>query len=367
MSFQDVIASSGVALARMCKQLGWNDLALSLAVRTSRYAPESFDAAYYQARFLFEKGHHREALEEFHSVMQRWPDLIGGYDGYTRALQELGRHQDALGVIDQVLDRWSSNADMYVDQGVSLSALGRTSEAVAAYVTALRIDPDHPSAHFNLGLIRAEQQDWAEALEYLQRAYELSPSAGAALVLGEALLEEDRPKDAVALLHSALRRYPRDTNLRIRLGQALWDAGEHPKSVAVLRDVVRHDLNNTAALSMLSAGLVQTDFPSEALEIAERLVSIESSAPAYATRGFVHLHMRNGAAALQDFETAESLDASVIDYVAQRGCALSLLGRHREALAAFQQVLDVNPRRFAIDSTLQGYYDASKEAAHTRR
>lgn len=62
---------------------------------------------------------------------------------------------------------------VYSLYGSYLLSVGRHTEALAKYATAVQLDPDNPTATYNLGLLYYKNKDMAQANKYAQRAYAL--------------------------------------------------------------------------------------------------------------------------------------------------------------------------------------------------
>ena len=135
----------------------------------------------------------------------------------------------------------------HVDAGLSAKARGDLDTAVREFRRVVELAPNLAAAHVNLGAVYFEKKSYAEAIVSLRKAVELDanlPGAhgmlGAALLsqgysaasiphlekaqaddlLGVALLESDRPREALDRLESALLKRPGDLDLLYYLSQA---------------------------------------------------------------------------------------------------------------------------------------------------
>lgn len=77
--------------------------------------------------------------------------------------------------------------------GSVLTRLGRHKEAIPHLHTAIRLNPDYVSAHYNLGYAYLQTRAWAKAAEHFRRAIELEPSQANAKK-GLAIAERERKK-----------------------------------------------------------------------------------------------------------------------------------------------------------------------------
>ncbi len=85
----------------------------------------------------------------------------------------------AVEVCDDLILRFPSNVDFHSVRGVALRDLGRIEEAVASLREALRLNPNLPSAHFQLSTIikyQASSPDFQKLLAASERADFLVPS-----------------------------------------------------------------------------------------------------------------------------------------------------------------------------------------------
>jgi tetratricopeptide (TPR) repeat protein len=70
--------------------------------------------------------------------------------------------------------------------GAVLSQMpGRQSEAISHFEAALRIRPDYPDAHFNLGMALANAGRYTEAIQHLEAAQRLKPDPEVQRVLDQ--------------------------------------------------------------------------------------------------------------------------------------------------------------------------------------
>jgi protein O-mannosyl-transferase len=92
---------------------------------------------------------------------------------YGVALMQRGAHADALAQFEQAA-RFSPNYDfLEVNLGIVKGALGRTAEAEAHFARAIAITPLTNVGHYYYGRWLTEQQRYAEAVWYLERAVSL--------------------------------------------------------------------------------------------------------------------------------------------------------------------------------------------------
>jgi len=111
--------------------------------------------------------------------------------------------------------------------GVALQMRGEWAAAKEQYAAALQIKSRYADAHMNLGNCLVRLGDPTNALEHLQRALELTPTANAHYNLGTALMELGRHEEARESLRRAVALDPAMPAAQLNLGiteTALGDA-----------------------------------------------------------------------------------------------------------------------------------------------
>ena len=144
--------------------------------------------------------------------------------------------------------------------GNALRDLGRPAEAEASYREALRLRPDYPEAHNNLGARCGTSADLAEAEASCREALRLRPDFPEAHSnLGNALRDLGRPTEAEASYREALRLRPDSADAHNNLGAALQCLRPPAEAEASYREALRlrpdyPDAHNNLAHALLLAG-----------------------------------------------------------------------------------------------------------------
>ena len=151
-----------------------------------------------------------------------------------------GEHAAALAHLREAAGAHPDFAGLWVNLGVLYSRHGRYEHAEAAYLRALDIDEEEPSALANLTLVYEALGETHLAAEYRERAQEYRERnpyyhfAGAALAH-----QQQRYDDALAMLRKAIRLQPDEHEfyeLRGQVQAALGDARDASKSFERARE-----------------------------------------------------------------------------------------------------------------------------------
>jgi hypothetical protein len=110
-------------------------------------------------------------------------------------------------LLDPGDDRIVPSAERYFQSGERHRELGNIGGAEHCYISALRLDPNHPGALSSLSCIAGDRRQFAAALAMAQRAANIVPDHPAYLAnLGVALFQNQRPHEAAQMLMTAITR-----------------------------------------------------------------------------------------------------------------------------------------------------------------
>ncbi len=243
---------------------------------------------------------------------------------YREILQAQPRNFDALHLLG-IIEAQKSNFTAAVD------LLGR----------AIRRNPASAAAHSNLGNALLDLNRPGDALASYDRALALKsdyPEAHANR--GNALLALQRPAEALAGYERALALNPRYFNALFNRGNALGVLQRHEEALASYDQALSLNPGNTEALNNRGATLLDLRRYEEALASCDRALALQPAfAAALNSRGNALLKLSQPAQALASYERALALDADYLEAHANRGDALRELKRPGEALASYDLAL----------------------------
>src|SRR5690606_28624129 len=152
-------------------------------------------------------------------------------------------------------------------------------EALSCYLTAIRLDPDAPTAHYNLASFLATY-GLEMAVEEYREAIDLDPEyPDAHLNLGIALADLGRVKEAEMAFERAIELAPDDPLPRQELAILLMEEGRVRQAVPHLREVVKLDPENFDAHLDLGICYTQLGFFDEAEKSFSRCAEIAADDP----------------------------------------------------------------------------------------
>ncbi|HOJ62466.1 MAG TPA: tetratricopeptide repeat protein, partial [bacterium] len=111
------------------------------------------------------------------------------------------------------------------DQGLAAMAKGFTPQAIDIFKEAIFEDPNNPTSYFNLGIAYSQLERWDEAVQYTQKALELSPQSHLIHIQLARVFQMAGQKDkARTLLKAIIQDNPQAAEAHYQLGiMALQD------------------------------------------------------------------------------------------------------------------------------------------------
>ena len=161
-----------------------------------------------------------------------------------------------------------------------------------------------------------------------------------------AIGRQGRADEALQHAERLFERSPDDLHVRNVLCSSLIAADQAQRALIVARDTVR--LHSSHAMAYVSLGWahLRAGEPDQALAAFERAVLMGDA-------GLRQARRETPQSALVDVPDPPEVNAG-------RGAALSALGRHREAIEAFEQVLAREPHFFERDPLAAEAYSTSQ-------
>lgn len=169
-----------------------------------------------------ETGQLAEAVNNFGAALAERPedpDLLY-YLGHSSGLL-------SKNAIDTLLEKYRDSARAHQALAENYFVLRQMPQAETEYKEALRIRPELPGLHLELGQVYANSAQWTKAEEEFRAETKLQPgNAQAAYRLGAALLQQGKAHEALAELQRSLELKPDMPETLYSLGKAASLDGE---------------------------------------------------------------------------------------------------------------------------------------------
>jgi tetratricopeptide (TPR) repeat protein len=266
----------------------------AMLIRRQQY-PEAIEAldraielrpdAPYPFRFkgiaLQAMGRHQEALACYEEAVRRNPgdaqthNLLGmEYRLFGNGMAAAMHYQQAIRLKPKLPDPHNNLGALYLDSG-------KLDEARQEFMTVVQLNPEHAGAYVNLGTIQWRLGDPEGALRYWQRGLQRAPArssaaASAHLQIGVLRALQGNWDEAIPHLEAALEANPRFADAHDKLGEHLAEQGKLDEALkrfetAALINPRSARFQNHRGSTLLHLG--KTDAAVEALTEASRLDS----------------------------------------------------------------------------------------------
>ncbi|HTH17333.1 MAG TPA: sulfotransferase [Magnetospirillum sp.] len=296
----------------MAHAFGNLDLALQ-HVRQACQAPRA-PAVYFSnlAEMCRQKGLLEEGEQAGRRAVALAPNMAGGWNNLGIILQEAGKLEDSAACLERVVALQPDYVEAHNNLGNTFKRMGRLDKAAAHYDRALTLAPNYAEAHSNLSNLLCDLGQFAQAAERARRAIDINPQfADAYINLASVGTAQHRHGEALRWLDSLLAFAP----------------------------------GHAGALSARAKCLKQLDRMEEALDAARRAVAAAPhSADVHNALGEMMQAANRFDEALACFDKAAQLPGTVVESAhLNRATLLAEIGRGKEALAVFDEILAARP------------------------
>jgi len=229
--------------------------------------------------------------------------------------------------------------------GLALHQQGKLADAERIYQEILQAEPTHFHALHFLGVIAAQTQRTAQAVDLISKAIELNPNVAIAHSnFGNALKELKRPAEALASYDKAIAIKSDFAEAYNNRGSALLDLKRPEEALASYDHTIALKPYDAIAYSNRGNALLDLGRPDEALASYDKAIALKPDyAEAYSNRGNALLELKYHAEALVSNHKALALNPGYAEAYCNRGEILRDLKRPQEALACYEKAIALRP------------------------
>jgi predicted O-linked N-acetylglucosamine transferase (SPINDLY family) len=259
--------------------------------------------------------------------------MQGGLDGQAKA------------ACLQLLQLEPQHPQAHYILGMLAARAGEYGEAARALSLSLRFGPDHPAAYNNLGVTLRRLQRHQEAAESFGKAVALKPDyVEAHFNLGNTLRDMGRGTDALASYQRALALHPQFTQAHDAVARVLLELGQVEPALAAAEASLRIRPDNAEAHLQRGNALARLKRQPEALASFERVLALQPDhADAHTNRAGLLLEANRAEEALAGYQRALALVPTHLDALEGHAMAATRARRFDEALASYRRLYDLAP------------------------
>jgi tetratricopeptide (TPR) repeat protein len=321
---------------------GRPDRTIEVVARLVAQDPERIDASLLLARAYAAAGRRGEAIAVLEAAVALEPEFARALVALGELYGQEGRWREAARQFEQAVrsnprnvalrKRWAS-ALLHADDAAGAAAV--LEEIVAGR-------PTDVEAIYLLGVARQAGGDRQGAVDAFRRAAALAPQeARVAASLASALISAGRLGEAAEVLAAAGEKFPDDLAVLFQQAALFERQRRYGEAERAFRRLIERDARHAPALNYLGYMLAERgERLEESVELIRRALEIDPANPAYLdSLGWAYFKLRRFDLAEPPLKRAS--EALPTNSVVQDhwGDLLFALGRHQEAIAAWQRAL----------------------------
>ena len=358
--------------------------------------PKHVRSHYLLGAVNFDKGKVEAAIENFKACLALDADFQQANEKLLLAYQKSGRREEALIQLQKMLNREAS-PEGYNTAGVMYHQSQQVEEAIAAFKSALQINPRYQPAKNNLHQLYREQgiaalaaETYPAAMSFLLEALQLNPTDSTLYNLtGEVYARGGDHQNAIAEYKKALRFNPGNidakqnlarsyNNLGVQLTQSQrWEEAvdAYRQARQLMPDLASVKTNLTDLYWKRANTLREKGNLDLAIEAYRELLEFDSGAiDAHSLLGDLYLQKRNYPQAIREFNMAFSADPdnvqarnNLIAVYHKYGQVLDNQKRYDQAIAQLEAGLALAPAHINLRLSLAYVYEHTKDFDSARR
>jgi tetratricopeptide (TPR) repeat protein len=166
-----------------------------------------------------------------------------------------------------------------VNAAMAYAQMGAPDQAEKSLLKAVKIAPGNAAAHFNLGLLKAEQHRVKEAERELKEAFRLDPTMAPAAYNLCILGAKDRPKEALSWCKKAMELNPQEPKYAYTLAFYQREQSDLRGAAATLKDFLRKRPGFANGSLLLAEIYVQQGDRPQAVAVLREALQAESLSP----------------------------------------------------------------------------------------
>ncbi|MCL4502694.1 MAG: tetratricopeptide repeat protein [Deltaproteobacteria bacterium] len=234
-------------------------------------------AQYPEARFKGEDFKMvKKASQEYLSSLTARPDQWSSHYNLGNYYLHRGEIKQALAAYDTALKIEPRAAMVLVNAAMAYAQIGEKDRAEKSLVKANKIAPENAAAHFNLGLLKAEQDRGKEAERELREAFRLDPKMAQAAYNLCILTVKDRPEEALSWCRKAAELNPQEPKYAYTLAFYQKEQGDLKGAVATLQDLITQRPGFADGYILLAEIYLQQGERSQAEIVMRQALEVES-------------------------------------------------------------------------------------------
>jgi protein O-GlcNAc transferase len=260
-------------LGTILTALGENATAEPILLRALVLNPTDTDALNSIGNVVLANGDPKGAALHFERAIAANPGWLQPRINLAKAFEHLDCLDDAIGALEGALNQDPRHLEAKVYLAGLLQRVSNFPRALHLLDEILEAQPEHLGALFLAGLVRLQDDQPGEAIEFFERAAAMAPdSADVTLNLVSAYRNAKRLDKALTVARRAVESSPDHVPTLNALGSVLLDLKQRNEAADIFRQATTMDPGFHDAHINLALALLAEQHPKEAVKILEQAV-----------------------------------------------------------------------------------------------
>jgi tetratricopeptide (TPR) repeat protein len=216
-------------------------------------------------------------------------------------------------------------------------------EQAELFLKALQIKPDFLEAHYDLGLIYANQKKMKEAASEFEKVLKIDPKfeSGIHLLLASAYQELGESKSAMSELEAALQRNPKDLKILKPLAFLQFHNDSEPAAIVSLQQILELDPTDIEARIDLALILQKRGELEKAIRNYTEILRMDPMRfAAHYNLGLIYIRQKMMKQAATELDAANQIQPGNAELLERLGDIYALEKQHEKSVAAYKGALE---------------------------
>lgn len=325
--------------------------------KAKELSPEYPNSYFNLAAISFQNGKQEQGIQELKTLIAKAP-------GNVRALLSLASLLETGGGNDEALKYYlQAKATGKVESFIALANYymrkKETDKALQALDEGKKANPSDLSIPETRGKVFISQKRYDEALKVFSEIEQVNPKAALPYVINTYLAMK-QPEKALARVQAEIKKYPDSAELMAESARISMMMGKHQEAVEKANEIIRKKPASPVGPLALAAIYHESKEPAKAIDVLKN-VRIKDVA-VLMMLGNMYAAKKEYISAIEQYRKAEEVKPGYVPALFQQASVLHVMGKRKEAIVSYQQVLRFAPNYVpALNNLAYLYADEPKE------
>ena len=276
---------------------------------------------------------------------QNQPDNLEAQLKLIRQRLATDEYDQGLRHLNRLRMKYPAHALIYYETGRSYLGKGQLDSASLSFRQSVELNPEFSASWFFLGEIQRRQNQYAQALESLNRALDLDEHMYEALNSAGIIYQiQGNHQKAIQFYEQSLAVLEYQPAILVNLGDCYLSKGDYNQAFSLYKTALQIDLPSARTFQKIgNASFMMKQYPRAVFYFTKSIELDSTDSETYYNLGntLVTQNQLNGA--IRAFQQAIKLNTGQPDYFNNLAMCFKHLGRQQEAIRVFNEGLILHP------------------------